>query len=306
MIKTYTYNTLTWVDVESPTRDEIVELIKQYDLRPLVGEDLLSTGTRPKFEEHDDYVYLVLHIPVRTHIDGEYIVSKKELDFILGKDFIITVKYDVIDPLVNFSKSFETNAILDNKSLGEHAGFVFYYIMKKLYTHMALDMENIRMALEVAEEAIFNESEKEMVVVLSSLSRELIDLREASRFHKEALAGVHTVAQSMFGDGFKGYIADIMKEHAKVNELAESNREFLNDLRETNNSLLSTKQNEIMKTLTIGAFITFPLSLLTSIFSINAADTPIISGPHGFEVILGIMIVLSGIMVLYFKHRKWL
>jgi magnesium transporter len=81
--------------------------------------------------------------------------------------------------------------------------------------------------------------------------------------------------------------------------------ESLHELRETNNSLLTTKQNETMKKLTLLAFITFPLSLIASIFEMNTVDMPIVGLQHGFWIIIGGMTVVGLAMFWYFKYKKW-
>jgi magnesium transporter len=233
-------------------------------------------------------------------------VSEKEVDFVIGKQFIITTKYDTIEPLHNFSKIFETDSILDKESIGEHAGFIFYYMMKKIYAHMANDLENMKDALIFAEANIFSGKEKNMVFVLSNLSRELIDLKQIGRIHKDVLESLAPVAHEFFGEDFRFYMNDIMKEYEKIHELMGNNRELLNDLRETNQALLSTKQNESMRVFTIMAFFTFPLTLVAAIFSTHAISTPIVGSSYDFLKIIGIMALVGLSMFSFFRHKKWL
>ena len=306
MVQTRHYNNLVWVDVANPSREEVLDLVKTYDLHPLVGEDMLSRSSKPHIEYHDTYIYLMLQIPVRSKVGGKYVIDEKEIDFVIGQNFLISVTYDTIESLHNFSKIFEADSIIDKKNLGAHAGFIFYYMMKQLYAHMIDDLENMKDALVASEDKIFSGDERHMVQVLSNLSRELIDLKQSSRLHKEVLEAFGPVAHTFFGKDFRFYIDDILKEYAKIDELAANNRELLTDLRETNDSLLSTKQNETMKTFTILAFITLPLTLFSSLFAMNTSSTPIVGHPFDFAIILGIMAVAALALLLFFKHKKWL
>jgi magnesium transporter len=306
MIQTRHYNNLIWVDVESPTTEEILELVNTYGLTTRIGEDMRTSSSKPRIEYHDTYIYLVLHIPVRTKVKGKYIIEEKEIDFIIAKDFLITIKYTVIESLHNFSKVFETDSIIDKKNIGNHAGFIFYYMLKRIYAHMISDLESMKGSLVYAEGKIFAGDEKHMVQVLSNLSRELIDLKQASRLHKEVIENFAPIAHRFFGDDFRSYIDDILKEYGKIHELVGNHRELLNELRETNDSILSTNQNEIMKTLTVVAFIAFPLTVISEIFTMNTAYTPILGRPYDFEIILGIMLVVVLSIFAIVKYKKWL
>jgi magnesium transporter len=98
----------------------------------------------------------------------------------------------------------------------------------------------------------------------------------------------------------------LLGEYERVRHTLEHLREWLQELRETNNSLLSTKQNDIMKNLTVMAFITFPLTLFSSLFAIDARHKPIVGMPYDFWIILGIMLVTAAAFFGLFKYKKWL
>lgn len=306
MINKYKYNSITWVDLQSPTADEISQITKDYSLHPVVAEELVTPSPKGKFERFDDYIYLVLHFPVRSLLaNGKSTVRQQEVDFIVGRDYIITNKYDTVKSLHSFSKIFETNAILDKKGLGKHAGFVLYYMLTRLYGAMQTDLIEIEQDLLRAERRIFAGDEKHMVKVLSEISRELIDIRHTTKGHSATLSALID-ADSIFGAEFVHYSKDIKNEFDKINEYILSNRDLLNELRDTNDSLLTTKQNETMKILTLLAFVTFPLSLFTDLFSMDTSYTPIVGHPYDFEIILGIMILATLTMFSWFKYKKWL
>lgn len=318
MTNTYTYKNLTWVDLESPTEEEVIALVTRYHIHTLVGEDILSEYSRPRIERYPDHIYLVLRIPERIHRPPRrhqdvhrYGIEEKEIDFVIGRDFIITAHRGPIESVANFAKIFETNSIISKNKKGEdvvgdHAGYIFYYLMKRLYARIEDDLESIRQSLMHAEGGIFDGKERRVVEVLSNISRELTDLKQSSRVHKEVIEAFGPVAQAFFGQEFKyHYVDDIIKQYGKIHELTGNNRELLNDLRETNDSLLSAKQNEIMQTLTVVASVIFPLELVTSIFSMNTAYTPIVGSPHDFAIIMGMLALLALAMIGYFKYKKW-
>ncbi|MEY2664556.1 MAG: hypothetical protein RIT04_364 [Candidatus Parcubacteria bacterium] len=306
MVHTYSYNDLVWIDLESPTQTEISDIIKKYDLHTTIGDELATPSSEPRVELFKNCVYVSLDIPSRTKEGSKGLISKKEIDFVVGKDFIITTRYSTIEPLHAFSKVFETNSIIDKKGIGEHAGFVFYYMMKKLYTHAYRDLKNLRDDLSHAERRIFEGQEKRMVLVLSNIGREVIDVQQIFRTHDEVLELVGLAMEKFFSPNFRYHTDDIVAEYKKVSSTAENLYELVRELRETNDSLLSTKQNETMKMLTLMAFITFPLSLFTDIFSMPTSRTPIIGMPFDFEIIFGAMIIGAFGMIAFFRYRKWI
>jgi len=306
MIKTYTYRNLTWLDVESPSQDDVSDIIKKHGIHPLVGEELLSPTKKPKIDVYKNYLFLAIRIPIRIKTDGRYIVIEKEVDFIIGNNFIITSRDEVIEPLHSFAKVFETNSILDKSGLGDHAGIIFYYMMKKIYSYMSDDLENVKDALNEVEKHVFLGHEKKMVIALSELSRELIDFKQTSRLHKEIFESFVNVPVDFFGKSFESFIEDLRAEYTTVHELVSTNRELLNDLRDTNDSLLSTKQSENLKLFSILAFITFPIMIFLNLFMLPTSHTPIIGNAYDWEILAGIVVAAAAGMFYYFKRKGWL
>lgn len=306
MLHTYTYKRLSWIDLESPTTDEVAKIMHDYRLHPLVAEELVNPTLKPKVDFYKDYIYVVLRFPFRKRNLDSYIVVDKEVDFVISKDFIITAHYDVIEPLHNFSKMFEVNSIVDKGGMGEHAGYVFYYMLKHIYKNILTELDSIRTTLKETEDHIFAGNEKEMVRRISDISRELINFKQTARTHKDVLESFALASKELYGENFSYYVSDLQSEYMKMYEVINNSRELVNDLRETNDSLLSTKTNETMKTLTIMAFLVFPLSLLANIFSMQTKNTPIIGSTFDFEIIVGIMLLATAGMFFVFKYRKWL
>ncbi len=304
MIKTHTHNNLTWVDLESPSQIEAKEVMEKFGLHPLVAEELLIPSLKPKVELYKDYIYLILHFPSLKK--GSRIDSAKEVDFVIGRDFIITSRFAAVEPIANFSKIMEVNSILAKEELEGHAGYIFYYLMRKLYRHSVRELGHVREKLCEIENEIFRGKEKEMVSELSKYSRELLDFKQILITHKETLESFEKHAPKILGEAFNPHVNTIHGEYNKAYAEVTANREFLGDLRETNDSLLSTKQNETMKILTMMAFVTFPLSLFTDLFSMNTAHAPIVGHAYDFEIIVVIMFAAALFMFGIFKYKKWL
>jgi magnesium transporter len=307
MLKRYTYKKITWIDLESPTQEEIRAVMQEFDIHPLVATELSSPTIRPRVDLYPDFVYLILHFPGFLHNHGnrhEY--SEQEVDWVVGKHFIVTVHYEMIDTIHEFSKMFEVQSMVERNTLGDHAGFVLFHIARAMYRSLGDGLDAIGEDLEEIEEHIFEEYEKEMVRAISGVNRDLLNFRQSIRFHKNILESLELAGPGFFGDKFTPYLHSLSGEYYRVASELESHRETLSELRNTNDSLLSSKQNEIMKKFTIIAFTTLPMSLLAAIFGMNTIDTPIVGRTGDFWFIIGIIVFVFSGLFLYFRKKRWL
>lgn len=285
MLKQFKYKDVTWIDLESPTQEELAKIGKTYKLHPLVLGELASESEHSKLDVYNDYIYLLLHFPGRK--------ARQEIDFIIGQNFIITTHYELVNSLNDFAKIFETDFSLKRSHDKIHAGYIFYYIIKEIYSNLETGLSLINKRLRNAEEQVFSGHEREMVEALSSLNRELLDYQWTMKAHREILTSLETVGEEFFGVKFRYYLQAISGEDRKIWKVIESNRAAFNDLRSTNESLLSIKTNETMKVLTVVAFIFLPLNLVAQIF-----------GDKKISFVLMAILLIGGIWIV--KSKKWL
>jgi magnesium transporter len=304
MIHRYTYQSLTWVDLESPTQEEVRGVMEEFGIDVLVAEELLTPTLRPRIDIRDDYFYLVLRFPAlkHTHTNG----TDQEIDFVVGKSWMITTHYDSIDPLHTFSKVFEVSSMVGHNVSWTHAGDMFFNMITTLYGAVSYELEHIEARLEKAEEDVFDGHEKEMVLSLSMIGRDLLDFKQALGPHKTTLDSLFAATEPLFDASFSKRIRAIVGEYYRIWNAVETQTASLHELRETNNSLLTTKQNETIKTFTILAFTTLPMTLVASVFGMNTTHAPFVGRPDDFWIVLAIMIILALLCLIYFKHKHWL
>ena len=300
---TYDYKGITWINLEKPTRDEARKLMEEYDLHPLIAEELLQPSLRPKVDLHNNCLYLILHFPDTSNSEADF----QEIDFIVGKDFIITSHYNDVDPLHTFSKMFEVNSILDKSQLGNHAGFILYYMLRDMYRNLSLELVELDKDLEYIESKIFAGDEHRMVKKISLLNRKILDIRKSLRFHDSVLESLEESAEAFFNNGFRYYMHSVTNEYMKVNQVVQGQKELLDDLRSTNDSLLTNRTNDIMKALTIIAFTVTPLNLATQLLAMNTEVSflqNVTDGP--FFIILGLTSLVALGLFYFFKKRRWI
>ncbi len=297
------HNGIIWIDLENPTRQEVVEVAAEFNLDEITAQELLVPSMRPQIELKHEYAYLILHFPALRHSKKS---REQEVDFIIGKKFIITAHYDTVDTLHKFAKILEVNSVLELTEVGEHAGVIFYAILRKLYKSVEHEIEYVRRDLTMIEEHIYSDHQVEMVVAISRAARDLLNLRQTIEPHREVLKSLASEGIVFFGDDFRRMIETLENEYYRVHNHIMRHTESLHELREANNSLLTTKQNETMKIFTIMAFVTFPLSLIVIILDMDTVHNPLHGVPYDFWIVIGVMVVASGIMFAYFKKKRWL
>ena len=293
------------MDLESPTHDEIRQIMAEYGIHPLVGQELVGPTLRPKVEIYPNFIYLILHFPTLRQKHSKGLVEQQEIDFIIGKDFLITSRYGKVDPLHQFSKLFEVNSILDHGDMNEHAGFVFFYMIRALYERLSNELEYVNDSIREIEDKVFKGKERTMVIKISEVSREILGFRRATSLHKEVLESFDIAARRFFGENFMYHTKAIIGEYCKLSNQIESCREAVSELRETNNSLLDTRETETMKRLTIVAFLTLPASVIANFFQMGTFHTPIIGMPNDWLILMLVMFCGTVCLFAWGKWKKW-
>lgn len=258
-----------------------------------------------KIDFFENCILVVLTLPVRRRLKGgSFEIVDTEIDFVIGKNFLITARTDTVEQLEYFGKIFDTNSILNKAEKIEHAGYLFYYMVKRIYAGMIEDLKNIQDSLSSAESGIYKGHEKKMVQALSNLSHDLIDIKRTARMHRDVWEKLVAFDQTnFFGKDFNSYIHDIRDEFNIIHEHIINANELLADLRSTNDSLLDAKQSETIKMLTTVTVIFYPVMLISAIFTIPAKFIPIIEA-RGDWYVLMIISVIGTLAVWYFLKRK--
>ncbi len=205
-------------------------------------------------------------------------------------------------------KVFEAEELLGLPEKQADAEGLLERVLRHLYAALREETEQIARMLERIENDIFNGKERETVFNLSKVSRILLRFDTTLARHGDPLTTFLTdlTEPNFFGKSFQEHISHIEAERAHAAALVSSYRAVTNELRKTNDSLLSTKQNDIVTRLTILAFATFPLTVIAGIFSMSTDSLPFVHSPYGFYIILGIMALSVITFVTYFRFRKWL
>ena len=301
MLTRHTQGSLVWVDLVSPTPAEVRMLMHEFDIDPVIAQELLVPSFRQNVEQRGDMIYLALHFSALRGIGHR---PEQEIDFIIGKQFLITTRYELNDPLQSFAKVFEVDAVLRRDKGHTNGGHLFIEMVSNLYRALIEESTLLESRLTDIEDRIFDGAERRMVAEISQTGRIIHDFRQSFVPHREIITALEPVATRMFGPQFGYYIRELESVYTRVEHTLHNLKDALTQLRETNNSLLSTKQNEVMRTLTVLNFVFLPLLFLSGLTTLYFSFVSI--GTQSFWILVGIMLLLGVISLLYFKRRGWL
>lgn len=295
----------TWIDLESPSYEELTAVMEEFDINSRIVEEITTPTPYPLSLSFDNYVYLILHFPTA---DAELGTRVQEVDFIVGKNFIITARYEVIEPIHALHKVFESEDLLGVNSRCTETRQVLERILYKLYAAIADEVELVARKIERIERDIFSGKEQSAVRTISEAGRTLLRFETALARHRIPLTEfLDALSRPVYlGAKFAEHHARIEARRAHAMERVLSYRAVAEALRTTNDSLLSASQNQITKTLTVVAFIALPLTLIASIFGMNADPMPLVDIPNGFWIIMALMVVAGLAMYAYFRIKRWL
>lgn len=285
MINQVQIGSCTWTDVESPTPEEVSDLNRRFCLDTYITEELPASIERSKIRFFNAYTYVVLQFP---NIEDSGNQSKKhELDFIIGKDFLISVRYERNYIIPNIGR----DAVANPKEYGDPIA-LFFHIVFKQYREIGRQLEKLDAMIEDAEDEIFTIQKKSTVEKISTINRRILDFKRAMRFHADIWKQVTEVSDSQF------YIR-AQTEYLKLWNALEHYQEITHSLQTTNDSLISYRTNEVMKLLTVLNFIILPISLIPTVLGlVNTSISRI------FIVIA--FIIISFTIYSLFKKRTWI
>jgi len=297
--------TVKWINIINAGKSEIDYLRRNYNfnLVHLKAASSLVSFQRPMIFKGDGYLCLVLHFPT---LKGENIVAG-EIDFFIGHGYLITVHNNNLKALTDFfalgkkspdsllSYSLESSAILLYEVLG--------HLMDDCFK--LLDDNSLR--INEIEELIFARQQKKAVQKIMTFRRNIINIRKIVQNHKNILQNLMDMESSLVEKtAIKKYYSGLVDNSKRIWEMLDNQKEMIEVLNSTNESILNDRMTDIMKTLTIFSVIVYPLTLLAGIFGMNAKYMPFINHPLGFWMILGVMGLCSMGMVMFFKSKKWL
>jgi magnesium transporter len=294
---------LRWINIERPRQIDRAWLEEHFDFHPLDYEDVFSRNQRPKVDEYEGYLFIVLHFPVFDKRVNR--LNAAELDIFVGPDFLITLPNEALAPLQYVFDRCRTSEDVREDMFNKGAGYLLYKVVDACVDASFPMLRKMGLKLERLEQAIFDEeANREIVRDLSNAKQEIINFRKIVRPQRTALKDLERTKRYVTGE-LDIYFDDINDASERIWDMLENFKEVIEGLETTNESVLSHRLNDSIRVLTAFSVIMLPLTLIASILGMNVG-VPGEGSIHAFWITIAVMLsVLSG-MVLWFRKRGWL
>jgi magnesium transporter len=293
---------LRWANIERPRPADRAWLEEHFDFHPLDYEDVFSRNQRPKVDEYDGYLFVVLHFPAFDKAVGR--LNAAELDIFIGPDFLITLPNQPLQPVNYLFESVRAREDKREQLFSKGPGYLLYKVVDDCVDASFPMLAKIGHKLEDLEEDIFEGRSHEIVRDLSNAKQEIINFRKIVRPQRTALKDLERTKRYI-PETLDIYFDDINDASERVWDMLENFKEVIEGLEATNESVLSHRLNDVLRVLTAFSAVMLPLTLLASIFGMNVR-VPGEGDIAAFWVIVGFMVVILGGLIAVFRNRRWL
>jgi magnesium transporter len=293
---------LRWINIERPRPADRAWLEERFDFHPLDYEDVFSRNQRPKVDEYDGYLFVVLHFPRFDKVVGR--LNAAELDVFVGPDYVVTLPNQSLDALEYLFERCRTRDELREQIFSKGAGYLLYKIVDDCVDASFPMLNKIGNKLDRVEDDIFEERGREVVRDISDVKQEIINFRKIIRPQRAALADLERTKRYI-PEGLDLYFDDLNDANERIWDMLENFKEVAEALEATNESALSHRLNDVLRVLTAFSVIMLPLTLISGIWGMNT-HVPGEQSIGGFWGVIGFMVVVLVGMLLFFRRRGWL
>src|SRR3954447_21730333 len=293
---------LRWIHIERPRLADRAWLEEHFDFHPLDYEDVFSRNQRPKVDEYDGYLFVVLHFPRFDKAISR--LNAAELDVFVGPDYVITLPNERLDAVEYLFERCRTREELREQIFSKGPGYLLYRIVDDCVDSAFPMLNKIGNKLERIEDDIFEGGGREVVRDISEAKQEIINFRKIVRPQRAALADLERTKRYIPED-LEIYFDDINDAGERIWDMLENFKEVVEGIEDSNESVLQHRQNDIFRILTAASVIFLPLTLIASIWGMNS-HVPGEGSHEGFWVVIGVMVLVLVAMITFFRKRGWL
>jgi magnesium transporter len=293
---------MTWINLDGIHNLEYVEKIGQkFDLHPLVLEDIVNTGQRPKVEDFSNYLYVVVRM--LDYDDKRREINSEQVSLIIGSNFVISFQEkegDVFD--------FVRERIRQNRGRIRKSGpdYLFYTLIDAIVDNYFIVLEKMGERIETQEEQLILKPLPRTMNEIHLLKREMILLRKSVWPLREVISGIERLDIKLISKTTDVFLRDVYDHTIQVIDTVETFRDMVSGMLDTYLSSVSNRMNEVMKVLTIIATIFIPLTFIAGIYGMNFQYMPELGWHFGYFAVVGVMVIIFVGMLFYFKKKKWI
>jgi magnesium transporter len=296
---------LTWIHLDAPTAEEATQLAERFGWHPLDIEDVLSKRQRPKIDDYSDegYLFAVLHFPVYDKAVQR--LNAGELDFFTGQNYLVTLPNVELLPVTRLFRRCEEDEALREQLFSKGSGYLLYHVLDDLFDYCGPILDKIGHKLDSIEDDMFEGRAEDVVRDISNVKQEIISYRKIIKPERSTLRVLERQVERFLPEDLELYFDDIVDAAERIWDLLDNYKEVIEGLESTNESVISHRQNDILRILTVFSVVLLPLTLITGIFGMNVRFPGFATREAWWGIVGGMVATLAAVLG-FFRYKRWL
>jgi magnesium transporter len=294
---------VTWINVDGLHQAEVLEALGElFGLHPLVVEDILNTDQRPKLEDYEQYLFVVLKSLYHQDEDSTEL-EIEQISLVLGPNYVLSFQERAGDEFEPIRERIRTGKGRVRK-LG--ADYLAYNLIDATVDEYFIVLEQLGERIEFLQEELIASPTRETLQVIDQLKRELLFMRRSIWPLREAASRLERAESPLIQEATGLYLRDVYDHTIQIMDTVETFRDLVSGLLDMYLNSLSMRTNETMKVLTVIATIFLPLTFIPTVYGMNFRYMPELQWHWGYLAVWGIMVAIAAMMILYFRRKGWL
>ena len=292
---------VTWINVDG-TQDAglLGQIGEKFGIHPLALEDVINRGQRPKLEDFGEYLFITLRLPKKTEASSP--IDTEQINILLGPKFVMTI-HDSGDPFGPVIQRIKENKGRIRKM---KADYLTYALIDLIVDQHFPIMDLIADQIEVLEDEVQESASSDIVKKIRGIKRDLILVRSSIWPMREVINSLEREEPELITEPTKLFLRDVYDHTIQIADIVESYRDILSEMFNIYLSVKADNTNEVMKILTIFATIFIPLTFVAGIYGMNFEFMPELKWRYSYFVMIGVMLVITAVMLRFFRRRGWL
>ncbi len=290
-----------WLNLDGISKADVELVSSTFHIHPLLVEDIISSGQRPKVDEIEGVLFCLLNMLYWN--DHKCAVEQEQISIVLGKNFVITFQEDADRDVFDMMR--DKLKLGGSKLRQRKADYLCYSLIDIIVDHYFVVIEKLADKVEGLEEEIIHNSTKKTLAQLNALKKELIVLKRNVTPVRDLVSSLIRSETNLMDDQINKYFKDVLDHIVQANDMVENCRDILSSLQDLYISQVNLKMNEAMKVMAIVTCLLAPATVIGGIFGMNFSIIPIAHHKYGFYIAMFFMIAIPIIMLRIFKKHGW-
>lgn len=299
-------NGVTWINISKPTPTTLKALREFHpSILDIDLQDCLPPFQRPKLLEREDYLFMVLLYPI--YDPKQKMVRPVEVDFFIGKDFIVTSHAEELQPLIELARSCSEDDRVCNIRLGDTPAQMLYNILHELLVSVFPILTRLSNDILLAEKEIFHEHDHNTIRQILRIKSNIVQCRQTMQGHKMVIRKFVARAKDITDlNGLGVYFEDLVGHTKEIWDYLENDKDTIDAVYDSHTSLITHNTSLASQRLAALALIIFPTTLVAAIFAMSADNMPIRGSSYDFWIMLGLVVLTMFSTIALLKWKKWL